>query len=167
MLWVEALICFAAFSTTATERNLMQAQVFQIVRDNRLLQQQVMDQQAKIVEQAGMMDLFIRHVPAAVAMLDDRLEPMMLSQRWIREFGDPASGEETGVARSPLHVPEIEAALGLARRLRRHPLLGQHAARVPLVGDGVVGNEPHLAAARRLVFAHEGGVSEAARMALR
>lgn len=111
---VADLNCFAAISTTASERNELQLRVSQIVRDNRLLEQKIREQQDKIVEQADLMRLFIRHVPAAVAMLDFNLEPMMLSQRWIEEFGDPSLGDDPDVSGSPLRVPHIDAALRLA-----------------------------------------------------
>ena len=65
VLWIEDLSSFAAMSTTASERNALQFQVSQIVRDNRLLEQKIREQQDKIVEQAELMRLFIRHVPAA------------------------------------------------------------------------------------------------------
>ena len=114
ILWVKEIAAFAAVSNTATERDLLQAQVSQTVRDTRLLEQKIIEQQEKIIEQAELMTLFIRHVPAAVAMLDTDLEPMMLSQRWIEEFGDPNLIDDPDVAGSPLRMPNIDAALRMA-----------------------------------------------------
>lgn len=114
ILWVADLEIFAAVSGTATERNQLQFEVSQFIRDNRLLEERVRKQSEKIAEQAEMMALFIRHVPAAVAMLDSNLDPMMLSQRWIEEFGDPSPGADSGVSGSPLDMPRIGAALRLA-----------------------------------------------------
>ena len=114
VLWVEPLSQFAAISSTATERNQLQLQVSQFIRDNRLLEEQVARQREKIAEQAALMALFIRHVPAAMAMVDSNLEPMMLSQRWIEEFGDTSLEGDPDVFGSPLRMPNIEAALRLA-----------------------------------------------------
>ena len=114
VLWVEPLSQFAAISSTATERNQLQLQVSQFIRDNRLLEEQVARQREKIAEQAALMALFIRHVPAAMAMVDSNLEPMMLSQRWIEEFGDPSLEGDPDVFGSPLRMPNIEAAIRLA-----------------------------------------------------
>ena len=114
VLWVEALATFAAVSNTATERNQLHYQVAQMVRDNRLLEQKIREQQEKIAEQAALMELFIRHVPAAVAMLDSNMQLLMLSQRWIEEFGDPELAGDPDVAGSPLLMPNVESALRLA-----------------------------------------------------
>ena len=114
ILWVADIELFAAVSSTATERNQLQHQVSQIIRDNRLLEDRIRRQQEKIAEQAALMELFIRNVPAAVAMIDSGLEPMMLSQRWIEEFGAPALEGDPDIAGSPLRMPDIDAALRLA-----------------------------------------------------
>ncbi len=112
--WLTEIEAFAAVSTAATERNQLQLRVSQVVRDNRLLEQKILEQQGKIAEQAALMALFIRHVPAAVAMLDSKLDLMMLSQRWIEEFGDPALGDHPEVRGSPLRIPAVEDALRMA-----------------------------------------------------
>jgi signal transduction histidine kinase len=114
VLWVADIGLFAAVSHSATERNQLQYEVSQVARDNRLLEQKIRAQQEKIAEQAALMRLFIRHTPAAVAMLDGNLELMMLSQRWIEAFGDPSLGDDPEVAGSPLRLPNIDAALRLA-----------------------------------------------------
>ncbi len=114
VLYVGEISLFAAVSHTATERNQLQFQMSQIIRDNRLLEEKVREQQEKIAEQAELMRLFIRHVPATVAMVDSNLDLMMLSQRWIEEFGDPGLIDDPDVRGSPLKSPGIDAALRLA-----------------------------------------------------
>lgn len=114
ILWVADIELFAALSSTATERNQLQHQVSQVIRDNRLLEDRIRRQQEKIAEQAELMELFIRHVPAAVAMIDSSLEPMMVSRRWIEEFGDPSLEGDPEIAGSPLEMADIDAALRLA-----------------------------------------------------
>ena len=111
--WMESESCFTAFAKSATERLRQHQTAAQIIRDNRLLEEKLAEQQAKIVEQTEMMELFVRHVPAAVAMLDSDLRILMSSGRWIQEHGDPVMAMPGGETASPLTWPNVVDQLQL------------------------------------------------------
>ena len=113
ILWLNEIGRFAALSKSADDRLRQQRAATQFVRDHRLLEEKINEQRARIAEQAGMMALFVRHVPAAVAMLDHNLDVLMASERWKQEHGDPAlvtGGAETA---SPLTWPRARDELRL------------------------------------------------------
>jgi signal transduction histidine kinase len=114
ILWLADVSRFAAMAKSADERLRQQRAATQFVRDHRLLEQKVAEQGAKIAEQAEMMALFVRHVPAAVAMLDDQLDVLMASERWKQEHGDPAKAPANGETASPLTWPRVRGELALA-----------------------------------------------------
>lgn len=112
--WVGSINRYVASSRSATERLREQRAATQGVRDNRLLQEMVREQQARIAEQAEMMAIFVRHVPAAVAMLDESLDVLMTSERWKQDHGDPALAPPGVETASPLTWPDARSNLRLA-----------------------------------------------------
>ncbi len=131
ILWLPAAGRFAALSKSARERARDQAAASQAVRDHRLLEEKIRLQQAKIAEQAEMMSLFVRHVPAAVAMLDEQQKIVMASERWKEEHGDPSRATPQTPTASPLTWPRV------AERLRMELDIGVPTSRVeksPLPG---------------------------------
>jgi PAS domain S-box-containing protein len=114
IMWLAPIACYAAMARSAAARVGDQQAASQIVRDNRLLQEKVRQQQARIAEQAEMMALFIRHTPAAVAMLDAEGRIVMASERWKQEHGDPALARQGVETESPLTWPGVLDRLRLA-----------------------------------------------------
>ncbi len=112
--WLAPIGRFAAIARSAAARVGDQQAASQIVRDNRLLHEKVRLQQARIAEQAEMMALFIRHTPAAVAMLDSDGRIVMASERWKQEHGDPALARPGVETESPLTWPGVLERLRLA-----------------------------------------------------
>ncbi len=111
IVWLEAQNCFAALSKSATERVSLHQSAAQAVRDNRLLEETIREQREMIAEQADMLRLFVRHVPAAVAMLDEHLNVLMTSDRWIADHGDPRQAPSGALTASPLSWPHVREAL--------------------------------------------------------
>ena len=113
ILWLNDVSRFAALSKSAEDRLRQQRAATQFVRDHRLLEEKINEQGARIAEQAEMMALFVRHVPAAVAMLDERLDVVMASERWKQEHGDPAMAPIDMETASPLSWPRARRELRL------------------------------------------------------
>lgn len=109
--WQEQHQCFAAISNSADDRVALYADAANTVRKQRLLEEQLAEQQSRLFEQTEMMRLFIENVPAAVAMFDSSLTCVMASRRWRQEFGEPAEPAPTEHVQEctaiPLATPEI------------------------------------------------------------
>ena len=112
--WLDALDRYAALSRSARDRVDVQQTTAQEQRERRLLEEKVREQQAQIAEQAEMMALFVKHVPAAVAMLDADLRVVATSERWKQEKGDPAKIQPGVETASPLTWPGVADRLRLA-----------------------------------------------------
>ena len=114
IMWLAPIDSYVAMARSAAARVGDQQAASQVVRDNRLLQEKVRQQQARIAEQAEMMALFIRHTPAAVAMLDAEGRIVMASERWKQEHGDPALARPGVETESPLTWPGVLDRLRMA-----------------------------------------------------
>ena len=86
VVWIKAEQVFCALFHPASQRISLEFAAAQAARDKSLLLQQIAQQQAQIVAQNALMQTFITHVPAAVAMLDADLHYQMVSQRWCADF---------------------------------------------------------------------------------
>ncbi len=114
VIWMDATEQFVALSRSASERVFDHWAATQGLREKRLLEEKIAEQQARIAEQAEMMALFVRHVPAAVAMLDADLQVVLTSERWKEEHGDPFVAEPGVETASPLTWPHVAARLRFA-----------------------------------------------------
>ena len=84
--WLESERQFAAMVYPAAGRTGFEFEVAQAARENRLLMETIKQQQDQIKAQNELMRIFIKHVPAAVAMLDQDMNYLMVSQRWCDDF---------------------------------------------------------------------------------
>lgn len=112
VIWLEPMQQYVVLTRLAADRVAGQAAAAQAIRETRLLEERIREQREKLAEQSEMMTLFVRFVPAAVAMLDGNLDIVAASERWKQEFGDPAM-HSAGVVNSPLGWPGVADGLRL------------------------------------------------------
>ena len=98
--WLDEEALFAVLLHPATQRIGVEFRAAQASRENRLLLEKIKQQQEQIVAQNQLMRIFVTHVPAAVAMLDEDLNYLMLSRRWEDDFGV----KEGGITQKPFAV---------------------------------------------------------------
>lgn len=87
IVWLRGENLFCALFHPASQRIGLEFVTTQAVRDHRLLLEKIAQQQEQIIAQNQLMQTFVTHVPAAVAMLDDDLNYLMVSDRWRENFG--------------------------------------------------------------------------------
>lgn len=87
IVWMAGEHMFCAVFHPASQRIGLEFAASQAARDHRLLLEKIAQQQAEIVAQNQLMQTFVTHVPAAVAMLDADLNYLMVSNRWREDFG--------------------------------------------------------------------------------
>ncbi|MDE2116236.1 MAG: hypothetical protein KGJ29_15395, partial [Hyphomicrobiales bacterium] len=84
--WFDEFGLFIARFFPAQARTKLDAMAAQAPREKRILLEKIRRQQGEIEARNELMRRFIAGVPAAVAMLDERLRYVMVSARWQKEL---------------------------------------------------------------------------------
>lgn len=97
-VWMEQGKFLLVTSSQAAGRTEMEAAVAQARREQHILEERLHARELQLAGQRRLMALFIRNVPAAIAMLDRELRYVAASDRWRSDFGLSEAATQVGAA---------------------------------------------------------------------
>ena len=127
VFWARDRANLIALCLSSSERHALEGALAQSRREQRILAERVAAQERKLAENRRLMQLFIAHMPAAVAMLDADQKFVFVSRRWR---ADLRLGESDVEGRA-----FAECLPRLARRWAR-PLASARAGEEPRASIG-------------------------------
>ena len=84
--WTRDRARLIALCLSSSERHALEGALAQSRREQRILAERVAAQERKLAENRRLMQLFIEHMPAAVAMLDADQRFLFVSRRWREDL---------------------------------------------------------------------------------